>query len=58
MIVALIPKCTFFNNNLDEKLKNSLEYQKPINAEPRVSFQRYENLELNNSIRGYCGAWS
>jgi hypothetical protein len=49
----------YFLKNLDGELKNSLEYQKPTNSEPRVSFQRYENLESNNNLtRGYCGAWS
>ena len=36
-----------------------IEYQKPVDSIPRISFQRYENLESNNtSDRGYCGAWS
>jgi len=39
--------------------QNELEYQKPINSESRIGFQRYENLETNNtSNRGYCGAWA
>ena len=40
--------------NLDK-----MEYQKPIDSIPRISFQRYENLESNNKTdRGYCGTWS
>jgi len=38
-------------------LSDDIEYQKPINAIPRISFQRYENMERANE-RGYCGAWS
>jgi hypothetical protein len=35
-----------------------IEYQKPVDSIPRISFQRYEILESNNnSDRGYCGAW-
>ena len=34
------------------------EYKIPMNSIPRISFQRYEILESNNSNnRGYCGAW-
>jgi ankyrin repeat protein len=45
------------NDSMDQNAK--LEYQKPIDSDARISFQRYENLELNTSInRGYCGAWS
>jgi hypothetical protein len=45
----------YFSNYL-----NNFEYQKPISSIPRISFQRYENLEISNlsDNRGYCGAWS
>jgi hypothetical protein len=52
----------YFSKLLDQndlRDQPKLEYQKPIDSEARISFQRYENLELNTSInRGYCGAWS
>lgn len=53
----------YFTNylNQNELMKDTIiEYQKPINSEPRISFQRYENLESMtvSETRGYCGAWA
>ncbi len=59
----------FFNKLIDEYNEKEVKdfekkikfiYSKPIDSTPRISFQRYEIMELNTRLsdpRGFCGAW-
>jgi ankyrin repeat protein len=43
-----------------KNMNQELTYHTPIDASPRISFQRYESIESFVKIsdpRGYCGAW-